>query len=138
MHWYVDVLKKYVVFSGRARRKEFWMFTLISVLISIVLNVIDRALDTPGSATGTGVIGGIYGLLVLLPTLGVTVRRLHDTDRSGWWILIGLILVIGTIVLIVFNAQEGTPGENKYGPDPKAAERFGTTAGSAEPGYPTV
>lgn len=137
MNWYVDVLKKYVVFNGRARRKEFWMFTLFNVIISIVLNVVDRAIGTDSSA-GTGLLGGIYTLLVLLPSLGVTVRRLHDTDRSGWWILIGLIPIVGAIILLVFNVQEGTAGENSHGPDPKAGERFGTAAGSAEPGYPTV
>jgi uncharacterized membrane protein YhaH (DUF805 family) len=138
MHWYLDVLKKYVVFSGRARRKEFWMFTLFTVIISIVLNVVDRAMGTADNSTGTGVLGGIYTLLVLLPSLAVTVRRLHDTDRSGWWILIGLIPLIGAIVLLVFEVQEGTAGDNSHGPDPKAQERFGTVAGNAEPGYPTV
>ncbi|MGC4943563.1 DUF805 domain-containing protein [Kribbella sp. DT2] len=138
MQWYVDVLKKYVVFSGRARRKEFWMFTLFSAIISIVLNVIDRAIGTDNASTGTGLIGGIYSLLVLLPTLGVTVRRLHDTDRSGFWIFIGLIPIIGWIVLLIFTIQEGTSGQNSHGPDPKGSERFGTAAGSAEPGYPTV
>ncbi|MEV6285638.1 DUF805 domain-containing protein [Kribbella sp. NPDC051770] len=136
MHWYVDVLKKYVVFTGRARRQEFWMFTLFNVIVSIVLAIVDRAIGTD-TASGTGVLGGIYSLLVLLPSLGVTVRRLHDTGRTGWWILIGLT-GIGLIVLLVFNILEGTAGENKYGPDPKAGERFGTAAGSAEPGYPTV
>ncbi|WP_432947392.1 DUF805 domain-containing protein [Kribbella sp. CA-253562] len=136
MHWYLDVLKKYVVFSGRARRKEFWMFTLFNVIISIVLSAIDRMIGTDSS--GTGLLGGIYSLLVLLPSLAVTVRRLHDTDRSGWWILIGLIPIIGWIVLLVFEVQEGTAGDNSHGPDPKAQERFGTAAGSAEPGYPTV
>ena len=137
MQWYLDVLKKYVVFSGRARRKEFWMFTLFSAIISIVLSVIDRAIGTD-SSTGTGLLGGIYSLLVLLPSLAVTVRRLHDTNRSGAWIFIGLIPIIGWIVLLIFTVQEGTPGENSHGPDPKAGERFGTAAGSAEPGYPTV
>ncbi|GAB3839400.1 DUF805 domain-containing protein [Kribbella italica] len=137
MQWYLDVLKKYVVFSGRARRKEFWMFTLFSTIISIVLGVVDRLIGTDNSS-GTGLLGGIYSLLVLLPSLGVMVRRLHDTNRSGFWIFIGLIPIIGWIVLLVFAIQEGTAGENGHGPDPKGAERFGTAAGSAEPGYPTV
>ena len=137
MQWYLDVLKKYVVFGGRARRKEFWMFTLVNVVISIVLSFVDRLIGTD-SASGTGLIGGIYSLLVLLPSLAVTVRRLHDTNRSGAWIFIGLIPIIGWIVLLVFTVQEGTPGDNNHGPDPKAVERFGTAAGSAEPGYPTV
>jgi uncharacterized membrane protein YhaH (DUF805 family) len=138
MQWYTDVIKKYVVFSGRARRKEFWMFVLFNVTISIILGFIDRLIGTD-YGRGNGVLGTIYSLAVLLPSLGVTWRRLHDTNRSGWWILIGLIPIIGWIVLLVFYAQEGKPGDNQYGPDPKAAERFGT-AGSpnAEPGYPTV
>lgn len=138
MQWYTDVIKKYVVFSGRARRKEFWMFVLFNAIIGIVLGIIDKAIGTDFSS-GSGVLGTIYSLAVLLPSLGVAWRRLHDTDRSGWWILIGIIPIIGWIVLIVFYAQEGKAGDNKYGPDPKGAERFGVGgAGPVEPGYPTV
>jgi uncharacterized membrane protein YhaH (DUF805 family) len=136
MQWYTEVLKKYVVFSGRARRKEFWMFYLFSIIISVILNIIDSLIGTTSS--GAGILTSIYGLLVLLPTLAVIVRRLHDTNRSGWWILIGIIPIIGTIVLIVFLATEGNAGDNQHGPDPKAAERFGAGAGNAEPGYPTA
>jgi uncharacterized membrane protein YhaH (DUF805 family) len=139
MQWYTDVIKKYVVFSGRARRKEFWMFVLFNVIISIVLGIIDKVIGTDYGNGSSGVLRTIYSLAVLLPSLGVTWRRLHDTDRSGWWILIGLIPIIGWIVLIVFYAQEGKAGDNQYGPDPKAAERFGVGgAGPVEPGYPTV
>lgn len=140
MQWYIDVLKKYVVFGGRARRKEFWMFMLFSTIISLVLGMIDRLAGMNfGPADSYGVLSSIYGVAVLLPTLAVMWRRLHDTDRSGWWMLLYLTC-IGIIVLIVFWAQEGTAGDNKHGPDPKAAERFGGpgTAGPAEPGYPTV
>jgi uncharacterized membrane protein YhaH (DUF805 family) len=138
MQWYTNVLKNYLTFTGRARRKEFWMFTLISFIISTALSIIDNIIGT-NSGSGGGVLSGIYGLLVLLPSLAVWVRRLHDTNRSAWWLLIALT-VIGIIVLIVFAALEGTPGDNKYGPDPKATERFGGAAGSpnAEPGYPTI
>jgi uncharacterized membrane protein YhaH (DUF805 family) len=137
MQWYTEVLKKYLVFTGRARRKEFWMFTLFSFIISTVLGTIDNIIGTTNSSGG-GVLSGIYGLLVLLPSVAVWVRRLHDTNRSAWWLLIALT-VVGIIVLIVFAALEGTPGDNKYGPDPKAAERFGVPgSSSAEPGYPTV
>ncbi|MEV6670024.1 DUF805 domain-containing protein [Streptomyces sp. NPDC051162] len=113
MHWYVDVLKKYTVFTGRAHRTEFWMFTLISVLISIVLAVIDTALGTKP------LLGVLYSLAVLLPSLAVGARRLHDTNRTGWWLLISLIPIIGGIVLIVFWALPGTPGDNSYGPPPQ-------------------
>ncbi|WP_058044172.1 DUF805 domain-containing protein [Streptomyces roseifaciens] len=113
MHWYVDVLKKYATFSGRASRPEFWMFTLVSLVISIVLAVIDALL-------GTGmIIETVYDVAVFLPSLAVSVRRLHDIDRSGWWVLIGLIPIIGLIVLIVFWATAGKPRENAYGPNPQ-------------------
>jgi uncharacterized membrane protein YhaH (DUF805 family) len=139
MHWYLDVLKKYVAFDGRARRKEFWMFFLISTIISIVLSIIDRAAGLDFSNGTNGWLQTIYGLAVLLPTLSVGARRLHDTNRTAWWLLLYLTC-IGIIVLIVFWAMEGTPGDNRYGPDPKAAERFGGPGqtGPTEPGYPTV
>jgi uncharacterized membrane protein YhaH (DUF805 family) len=136
MHWYTDVLKKYVEFSGRARRQEYWMFFLISFIISTVLSGIDRAIGTNSSSGG--LLQGIYGLAVLLPTIAVNIRRLHDTNRSGWWVLLWLIPILGWIPVIVFLAQDGTPGDNKYGPDPKAAERGGAVFPGGEPGYPTV
>jgi uncharacterized membrane protein YhaH (DUF805 family) len=137
MQWYTEVLKKYVDFSGRARRKEFWMFVLINTVISIVLSIVDFIIGTYNQSVGLGLLSGIYFLAVLLPSLAVTVRRLHDTDRSGWWIFISLLPVAGGIILIVFNAHEGTSGDNKYGPDPKAAERSAAFPGG-EPGYPQV
>ncbi|WP_433168765.1 DUF805 domain-containing protein [Kribbella sp. CA-247076] len=141
MQWYIDVLKKYAVFSGRARRKEYWMFVLFNVIVSIILSILDRALGlTYGSgASQSGWLSTIYSLAVLIPSIAVGVRRMHDTNRSGWWILINLIPCVGFIWFIVLAAQEGTAGDNQYGPDPKAAERFGQPgAGPAEPGYPTV
>jgi uncharacterized membrane protein YhaH (DUF805 family) len=140
MQWYLDVLKKYTVFDGRARRKEFWMFALFSTIVSIILNIIDKIIGTDfGGASSSGWLSTIYGLAVLLPTIGVGIRRMHDTNRTGWWILISLVPCIGWIWYIVLAAQEGTAGDNNYGPDPKAAERFGQPgAGPAEPGYPTV
>ncbi|MEU8580648.1 DUF805 domain-containing protein [Streptomyces abikoensis] len=123
MHWYVDVLKKYAVFSGRARRQEYWMFTLISTVISIVLAITEGVLGT------NSVIGTVYVLAVLLPSLAVTVRRLHDTDRSGWWVLIGLIPLVGLIVLLVFTCLDSQPQPNKYGPSPKHVPAY--------PAYPT-
>ncbi|MEO6054340.1 MAG: DUF805 domain-containing protein [Chthoniobacterales bacterium] len=113
MNWYIEVLKKYAVFEGRARRKEYWMFVLFNVIIAVVLGLLD------GMIHGRGIINGLYSLAVLLPGIAVTVRRLHDTDRSGWWLLIGLVPVIGAIVLLVFMVLDGTPGENKYGQNPK-------------------
>jgi uncharacterized membrane protein YhaH (DUF805 family) len=110
------VTKKYATFSGRARRAEFWMFTLISALISLALGILDMVL---GWSDGYGVFSTIFGLAVLLPTLAVAVRRLHDTDRSGWWLLIGLVPFVGWIVLLIFYIQDSDPGVNRFGPNPK-------------------
>lgn len=135
MEWYTTVLKKYVEFSGRARRKEFWMFTLFNVIISIILGIIDRIIGTDYGNGSSGLLSTIYSLGVLLPSIAVGIRRLHDTNRSGWWILIGLIPCVGWIILIVFYATEGVAGPNQYGPDPKAAERGGGFQGG-DPAYP--
>ena len=121
MSWYLQALKKYAVFGGRSRRMEYWYFVLFNIIVSIVLGVIDGLLGTSGSYAGAGLLSGIYGLAVLIPSLAVTVRRLHDTDRTGWWILIALVPLIGVIVLLVFALLEGTPGNNQYGPNPKGA-----------------
>ncbi|MEU4032615.1 DUF805 domain-containing protein [Streptomyces collinus] len=114
MNWYLDVLKKYAVFSGRARRQEFWMFALFNFIINIVLTVVDNAI-------GSSIPGLIYALAVLIPGLAVTVRRLHDTGRSGWAILISLIPLVGTIILIVWLAGEGKAEPNEHGANPKYA-----------------
>ncbi|MDO9416376.1 DUF805 domain-containing protein [Pararhizobium sp.] len=105
------VLSKYVVFTGRASRSEFWWFVLFNLGVSIIAAVIDMGL-------GIQAVGALVGLGLLLPGLAVSVRRLHDTDRSGWWLLILLVPLIGAIVLIVWNATAGTPGDNQYGPSP--------------------
>ncbi len=111
MNWYLAALKKYVDFSGRARRKEYWFFFLFNIIIMIVLTAIDAML-------GLGFLGLIYALAVILPAISVTIRRLHDTDRVGWWILIGLVPVVGGIILLVFMVLPGTSGDNQFGPDP--------------------
>ncbi len=115
MNWYLEVLKKYTVFTGRSRRQEYWMFFLVNVIILFVLQFIDRLLGMPG------ILGSIYGLAVLLPGIGVSIRRLHDTDRSGWMLLLALIPLVGAIILIVFLATDGTAGSNKFGENPKQA-----------------
>jgi len=117
VQWYLEVLKKYAVFDGRAHRTEFWMFALVNFIIGIILGILDGILGTPG-ASGLGFLGGLYGLAVLVPSLAVAVRRLHDIGRSGWWLLVGLIPLIGFIVLIVWYAKEGDRSPNEYGPDP--------------------
>jgi len=120
MNWFLEVLKKYATFSGRAQRAEYWYFLLFSTLILIVLSVIDSMTGSYNEETGWGLLSGLYSIAVLLPSIAVGARRLHDISRSGWWLLIGMIPLIGTIVLIVFFAQDSTPGDNAYGPNPKA------------------
>lgn len=115
MNWYLDVIKtKYAKFDGRARRQEYWMFTLFNIIIIAVLFAIDVAL-------GLGFLNLIYSLAVLVPSIAVCIRRLHDTGKSGWWILISLVPAIGAIVLIVFMVLDSTPGDNQFGPNPKGA-----------------
>lgn len=114
MNWYLEVLKKYAVFSGRARRREFWFFVLFNFIIMIILMIIAQAINS-------AILSTIYSLAVLIPSIAVTVRRLHDTNRTGWWVLIGLIPVIGFIVLLIFTVQDSQEGENQHGPNPKGA-----------------
>ncbi|MFE2926347.1 DUF805 domain-containing protein [Streptomyces goshikiensis] len=114
MHYYTDVLKKYTVFSGRARRQEYWMFTLFNLIALIIVAVIDSVIGT------YPLLYAIYALAVFLPGLAVGVRRLHDTGKSGWWLLIALIPLIGGIWLLVLMASEGHAQPNEYGPSPKA------------------
>jgi uncharacterized membrane protein YhaH (DUF805 family) len=117
MNWYLAVLKNYVGFSGRARRTEFWVFVLVNAVVQAVLSIVGNAMDN-------NVLLSIYSLLVLLPTIAVWVRRLHDTGRSGFWLFIGLIPIVGFIVLLVFALIPGAQGPNQYGPDPKQAVSF--------------
>jgi uncharacterized membrane protein YhaH (DUF805 family) len=119
MSWYLQVLKKYAVFSGRARRKEFWMFVLFNVIFGIVASIIDRIIGSSIGDMGYGVIGLLYSLAVLIPGLAVTVRRLHDTGKSGGWIFICLIPIVGWIWELVLLCQDSKPEVNKYGPNPK-------------------
>ena len=121
MNWFMAVLRKYAVFEGRARRREYWFFVLFYILISVVLAVVDRMLGTYVEAYGMGALGALFCLGLLIPSIAVGVRRLHDTGRSGWWLLIGFIPLIGMIVLIVFFVLDSQPGTNAYGPNPKEA-----------------
>ena len=118
MNWYLGVLKKYADFSGRARRKEYWFFVLFNVIINFVLAFLDGMLHMTTS-TGIGVLSGLYTLAVLIPSIAVAARRLHDTGRSGWWMLIAFIPLIGWLVLLFFMVLDSQPGTNAYGPNPK-------------------
>lgn len=111
--WYVAVMKKYVDFEGRARRAEFWYFLLANFIIGILLGIIDCAIQS-------NILSSLYSLAILLPCIAVAVRRLHDTDRSGWFYLLNLIPLVGTIILLVFFVQRGTAGPNRFGADPLA------------------
>jgi uncharacterized membrane protein YhaH (DUF805 family) len=103
------VFSKYAVFSGRAGRPEFWWFVLFNLIASLILGVVDHAIF------GREVLGAIYSIGVILPGLAVSVRRLHDIGRSGWWLLIGMIPVVGILVLLFWYIKEAPPGTNQYG-----------------------
>jgi uncharacterized membrane protein YhaH (DUF805 family) len=127
MKWFLDVLKnRYATFDGRARRSEYWYFVLFYVLILVGLTFVDSLIGTLNEEAGIGVLGVLFALGTMVPGLAVTVRRLHDINRSGWWVLIGLIPLIGDLVLIVFAVQDSQPGANKYGPNPKGVNGPGT------------
>ena len=120
MNWYFEALKKYAVFAGRARRKEYWFFVLFYLIIIFVLAFIDGMTGNLNADTGFGLFSGLFILAMIIPSISVTVRRLHDTNRSGGWWFIYFIPLIGAIVMLVFTVTEGTSGQNDYGPDPKA------------------
>lgn len=120
MHWYLEVLRKYAVFSGRARRQEYWMFFLINLVISFALGFVGGMIGL-GADTGLSILTIIYTVVVLVPSLAVGVRRLHDTGRSGWWLLIALIPLLGALILLFFMVQDSEPRDNQYGPNPKAS-----------------
>ena len=112
LSWYFTVLKKYATFTGRATRSEYWYFILFNMIIGIILMILDKIFGT------TGLLNGIYSLAVLIPTLAVGARRLHDIGKSGWWQLLNLIPLIGPIVLFVWFVTDSKE-DNKYGPNPK-------------------
>jgi len=124
MNWYLEAINKYAEFSGRARRKEYWFFVLFNILISIMLGIVDRVTGSFDPATGVGLFGGIYAIGILIPGLTVTVRRLHDTNRSGWWVLLPLIPVLGGLVLFCFLVLDSNPGRNDYGESPKFEQPY--------------
>lgn len=126
MNWYIAVLKKYATFDGRARRTEYWMFVLFNVIFSFAFSFID-SLSGLASDKGYGPLSGLYALALLLPSLAVGVRRLHDTGRSGWWLLLSAV-PLANIAVLVFLIQDGTRGGNQYGLDPKDVAAAYTSA----------
>ena len=119
MEWYLKVLKQYADFSGRARRKEYWMFYLFNIIFTIVASIIDGVLGMP-------IFYLVYALAMLIPGLAVSVRRLHDVGKSGWMFLVVLIPLIGGIWLLVLMVTDSQAGANKWGENPK-----GTAASSS-------
>lgn len=116
--WATRPLKKYADFSGRAPRPEYWWFYLLVIVVYLVATIIDSVIGTDMVVGPYGMVMMVAALGLLIPSIAAGIRRLHDTDRSGWWLLIGLIPLVGAIVLLVFWVSAGTPGPNQYGEDP--------------------
>lgn len=119
MGWFLIALKKYVDFSGRARRREYWYFFLFYLLFYLAAAFLDGMLGAFDSGDGIALLTTAFALGMLLPSITVGVRRLHDTGRSGWWLLIALVPVLGALVLLFFSVQDSEPGDNRFGPNPK-------------------
>jgi uncharacterized membrane protein YhaH (DUF805 family) len=119
MNWYLKVLKQYADFNGRARRKEYWMFVLFNMIFAIVAMILDNVLGIAMEGIGYGPLYGLYLLAIIIPSIAVGVRRLHDIGKSGWMMLISFIPLIGGIWLLVLFVTDGNPGENEYGANPK-------------------
>jgi uncharacterized membrane protein YhaH (DUF805 family) len=120
MDWMLMPLRRYAEFSGRSQRKEYWMFFLFQVIVVVVLGIIEGMLGLTGMVAGAyGPLTMLFWLAVLIPGIAVGIRRLHDTDRSGWWLLLAFVPLVGAIVLLVFFVSDGTHGPNRFGPDPK-------------------
>lgn len=122
MNWYLEACKKYATFAGRARRKEYWFFVLFNALAFFFFLAADILFAHLNGASWTGLLAGIYSLVAFIPGLAVTVRRLHDTGRSGWWILINLVPAVGGLIFLIFMFQDSKPGTNQYGANPKGVE----------------
>lgn len=116
MEWYIEAFKKYAIFEGRSSRKAFWFFILFNLIAGFLIGIIDGILGI--NLIKDGFFAPLYSLAVFIPTIAVTVRRLHDVGKSGWWVLIGIIPFIGTIILIIFCVQQSQSGTNQYGEPP--------------------
>ncbi|WP_422346193.1 DUF805 domain-containing protein [Parasphingorhabdus sp.] len=134
MEWMLMPLKRYAEFSGRSRRKEYWMFFLLNVIVLFGLAIVGGILGafTPDASGEMGLGGGLvlglfalYALAIFIPSLAVQVRRFHDQDKSGWFVLLGFIPYVGGIIVLVFMCLEGTKGKNRFGDDPKMSDNVG-------------
>lgn len=121
MDFYIEAFRKWDDFAGRATRKEYWLFVLFNLLVTWALTFVDAFVGLFLLDGAIGLLSTVYGLVVLIPSLAVTVRRLHDTGRSGWWIFINLLPIIGFIIFLVFTLQGSQSTANAYGAHPQAA-----------------
>ena len=124
MEWYLKVLRQFSDFKGRARRKEYWMFTLINAIVALIAVTLDNVLGLANEDFLIGPIYMLYVLAMLLPSLAVSVRRLHDIGKSGWMMLISFIPIIGGIWLLILFVTDGQVGENEYGLNPKEESEY--------------
>lgn len=123
MNYFLDVVRnKYAQFNGRAGRSEFWYFALFNFVISLVLELLDSVLGLQSGLSNVGILSGLFSLAMIIPGIAVSVRRLHDTGRSGWWLLLIFAVLIGWIALLVFYCQDSQEGTNEFGPNPKTGE----------------
>jgi uncharacterized membrane protein YhaH (DUF805 family) len=128
MKWFLEALtKKYATFEGRARRSEYWYYMLFYFLAFVALAIVDGVTGTLDEEAGIGLLSGLFVLATLIPTIAVLVRRLHDTDRCGWWALLNLVPLVGGLVLLVFTVLDSQPGANRFGPNPKGVIGAGVT-----------
>ncbi len=119
MNYYIKAIKNYAVFTGRARRKEYWMFVLFNIIFAIAAMILDNVLGLAWGMAGYGPLYLLYLLFALVPGIAVGARRLHDVGKSGWMMLVGLIPLVGGIWLLVLFCTDSQPGPNNYGPNPK-------------------
>lgn len=115
MNLYLEALKKYATFNGRAKRAEYWMFMLISFAVGLFLSIMDSIIGTYGSEFGVGILTSVYILATLIPTISLSIRRLHDINKKGWWILISLIPIFGSFILLFFMVKASVKKNNIYG-----------------------
>lgn len=120
MNWFIAALKKYATFSGRAQRSEYWYFIFFYFLITVVLALLDSMTGSFNGDSGYGLLSGLFSLAMIIPNIAVGVRRLHDTDRTGLWMLLAFIPIIGSIVLLIFFLQDSQTGDNRFGANPKS------------------
>jgi uncharacterized membrane protein YhaH (DUF805 family) len=120
MNWYIEAWKNYANFQGRSQRAAYWYFVLFNLIANLVLGFIDGIAGLSAGG-GVGVLSGLYSLAVVIPSIAVGARRLHDTDRSGWWLLLAFIPIVGWIVLLIWAVQDSQPGANRFGSNPKGA-----------------